>query len=227
MELELFLFNFFNWSVLIEGWPILQRGLFLTLLLIVTIVPSAFALGLVIATLQYVAPRWLRILIFIYIDFVRSLPPLVLIIFVFFAFPFIGIRLGEFTAVYLAVVINGGAFFGEIFRAGFESVPRGQVEAARSTGHSSVESVLMVVLPQGLRNVLPAAATNAVELMKATSLASVVALPELLRSARILMGITYNPTPLIAVAVMYLILLLPMVRLVSRFEHRARAQNGE
>ena len=92
------------------------------------------------------------------------------------------------------------------------------MEAARSTGLNRLQAMINVVLPQAVRNVAPDLTSNTLELIKATSIASVVALPELLRMGRVSQGLVYNATPLIAAALMYLIMLWPMVRMLSRLE---------
>ena len=112
----------------------------------------------------------------------------------------------------------------EIFRAGVESIPRGQMEAARSTGLSATQAMTWVILPQAVRNVLPDLVSNTLEVVKLTSIASVVALPELLFQARQAQSVTYNPSPIVAAAAVYFIMLWPAVRLLSRLEHRAVAR---
>ena len=123
----------------------------------------------------------------------------------------------------LALTFNTSAYFGEVFRAGIEGIPHGQVQAARATGLSGLQAMGYVVLPQALRNMLPDLLSNVLETVKLTSLASVVTLPELLRAARLAQGNTLNATPLIAGALIYLVILWPLVRLTSRFERRMLA----
>src|SRR5205085_10163183 len=115
---------------------------------------------------------------------------------------------------------NSSGYYGEIFRAGIESVPRGQREAARSTGLTAWQTALFVVLPQAVQNVLAPLAGNTLELIKTTSIATVVALPELLRSARVAQDSTYNPTPLTAAAIIYFLMLWPLTRLVARLARK-------
>ena len=134
--------------------------------------------------------------------------------------PFLGVALSPILAVALAFMLNTSSYYGEILRAGIESIPRGQWEAARSTGLSGTQTMRHVVLPQAVRSVLPDLVSNTLEVVKLTSLASVVALPELLRMARVAQGITFNPTPLIMAAAVYFVLLWPFVRLLSRMERR-------
>jgi polar amino acid transport system permease protein len=182
------------------------------------IVPLAALIGLLIAVIYHQHYKWVNRFLILYIDFMRAFPPLVLLIFIYYGFPFLGIELSEFPATVLALVLNGSSYFAEIFRAGLESVPPGQDEAARSTGLNAGQAMAYVVVPQGVRNVLPDLTSNTLEVIKQTSIASAVALQELLRSAQIGQGLTYNQTPLIAAAIIYFLLLWPLVRVISRMQ---------
>lgn len=212
--------SFFNLSVLVEIYPLLLQGLRLTIILTFITIPISAALGLLIAVLQGLPNHFLRVLLVTYTDVLRAFPPLVLLVFIYYGLPFLGIRFDAFTAVVVALVLNGSSFFGEIFRAGIESVHKGQDEAARSTGLDGTQAMISVIIPQGSRNVLPDLITNVLELAKQTSLASVVGLQELLRNAQIAQGLVYNPTPLIAAALIYFLLLWPFVRLISRMQRQ-------
>jgi polar amino acid transport system permease protein len=164
--------------------------------------------------------RWLVV---IYVDLLRSIPPLVLLILVASALPFAGVRLSPFAAVLLALTLNSSGFYGEIVRAGMESIGTGQWHAARSTGLSYSQSLLHVILPQALRNVLPDLASNTLEVIKLTALASVVSFQELLYSADMARSVTYNSSPITLAALIYLALLWPLVRLIGRLEHGVKA----
>jgi polar amino acid transport system permease protein len=212
--------TFFNFDVLAQVWPLLLQGLWMTLALAVVAVPLSVLVGIAIAMAQDVPSKLLRFLLIAYVDVLRAIPPLVLLIFIFFGLPFLGLKLNEFTAAVLALTLNGSSYFAEIFRAGIESVPKGQREAARSTGLSWYQTMAYVVVPQGTRNVLPDLVSNTVELVKQTSIASAVALQELLRSAQLAQGLLYNPTPLVAAAIVYFLMFWPFVRLVSRLQNR-------
>ena len=215
--------SFFNPEVMASSLPYLVRGLFMTLQLSAIVIPTGIVSGAVLAMLFSSHNRWLRALLIVYVDFFRAFPPLVLVIFVFYGLPYLGIEISNLAAVSLAFLLNTSSFYGEIFRAGIESIPAGQWEAARSTGLSSVQTMTYVVLPQATRNVLPDLVSNTLEVVKLTSLASVVALPELLRMARVAQGVTFNPTPLVMAALFYLVLLWPLVRLLSSMERRLAA----
>ena len=151
-----------------------------------------------------------------WVDFFRAFPPLVLLIFLYAGLPFAGVNLGAFGCVAIAFFLNTGAYYGEILRAGIESVPAGQSRGcAQHRPVPNLQTMVYVVLPQAVRNVLPDLLSNSLEVVKLTSIASVVALPELLYQARQAQSVTYNPTPIVAAAVLYFLLLWPVVRVLS------------
>jgi polar amino acid transport system permease protein len=217
---DLLITSFFNPEILEQTWPFLLAGFWMTVKLTLVVVPIGVAGGLAIALLYTARSRLLRWLVVIYVDFFRAFPPLVLLMFIAFGLPFLRIDLGAFGAVAVAFLLNTSSYYGEIFRAGIESIPRGQYEAARSTGLSALQTMTYVVIPQATKNVIPDLISNTLEVVKLTSIASVVALPELLFAARQAQSVTYNATPIIAAGIIYLVLLWPLVRLLSRFEHR-------
>ena len=219
-----FIENFFNLTVLGEMYPFLLKGWWMTIKLCLAVIPLGIVTGASVAILYSFHVRVLNVLLIIYVDFFRSFPPLVLLIFVFYGLPFIGLEVPSFAAVVIAFTLNTSSYYGEIFRAGIESVPIGQREAARSTGIGPLPTMFHVILPQATRNVAPDLISNTLEVVKVTSLASVVALPELLRLARVAQGLTYNPSPLVAAAIIYLLMLWPLVRLLSRLERRTLAR---
>lgn len=223
--MEDFLFNFANVEALAQVWPLLLSGLWMTCLLGVAIVAGGASLGIVIASLHALGLRWLNPLLILWVDFFRSFPPIVLLLFIFYGLPALGIELPAFAAAVLGLALNSSGYYGEIFRAGIESIPKGQTEAARSTGLSAVQALVWVVLPQAIKNVIPPLTTNTLEVIKNSSIASVIALQELLKSARTAEGIVFNPTPLVAAAVIYFVLLWPMVRLISALDRREIARH--
>jgi polar amino acid transport system permease protein len=212
--------TFFNVEILLRVLPFMLEGLGMTLLLCALTVPIGLAGGLAVAWVWSLKKRWVNWLLVVYVDFFRAFPPLVLLIFVYFGLPFVGVDLPPFAAVAIAFLLNASSYYGEIFRAGIESVPHGQWEAARASGLSRFQTMLYVVLPQATRNVLPDLIGNTLEVVKLTTIASVVALGELLHAARLAQSLVYNPTPIVAAALIYLALLWPAVRLLRHFEHR-------
>jgi polar amino acid transport system permease protein len=212
--------QFFNVAIMTSALPIVLRGLGMTLLVCLVVIPLGLCGGLAVALGMQARSRAVRIAVAALIDFFRAVPPLVLLIFIHAGLPFAGLRLSPFVSVALAFLLNNSAYYGEIYRAGIESIGRGQWDAARSTGLSAAQTAVWVVLPQAIRNVLPDLVSNTVEVVKLTSLASVVALPEMLYSADMARSLTYNASPIVLAALIYLVLLWPVVRLVSRLEHR-------
>lgn len=209
---------FFNLDIMAQAWPLLFKGLIITLKLCAVVILLGLAGGLLLA-LGALSPRkWLKWPTIGFIDLFRALPPLVVLIFVYSGLPFAGLELSPFMAVVLAFFLNNSAYFAEVFRAGIQSVPKGQPEAAQATGLSQVQSLVHVILPQAIRNVLPDLLSNTVEVVKLTSLASVVSLSELLYSANMARSITYNSSPLVLAALIYLAILWPLVRLISRYQ---------
>jgi polar amino acid transport system permease protein len=212
--------QFFNVAIMASALPLVLRGLGMTLVVCAVVIPLGLVGGLLVALAMGVRLRAARAVVAALIDFFRAVPPLVLLIFIHAGLPFAGIRPTAFVSVCLAFLLNNSAYYGEIYRAGIESIGRGQWDAARSTGLRAGQAALYVVLPQAVRNVLPDLVSNTVEVVKLTSLASVVALPEMLYSADMARSLTYNASPIVLAAAIYLVLLWPVVRLVSRMEHR-------
>ena len=218
--------SFFNAEIAESAMPIVIDGLLNTILLSLMVIPLGFLGGLVLAVLAHSRSAWIRWPLMVWVDFFRAFPPLVLLVLLFAGLPFIGLELGGFACVAIGFMLNNSAYYGEILRAGIESIPRGQIEAARSTGLSATQTMTYVVLPQAVRNVLPDLLSNTLEVVKLTSLGSVVAVPELLYQARQAQSVTYNPTPIVMAAVIYFLILWPVVRVLSRLENRALAGRG-
>lgn len=214
--------TFFNWAVFRDALPMLLEGLWVTVLLGVVSILAGLLTGLLMALVRLYGDAWSRTLARVYIDIFRSIPLLVLLVLVYYALPFVGIRLTSFTSAALAITLVSCAYTAEIFRAGIEAIPRGQFEAADAMGLGFFSSMRDVILPQAFRIVVPPLTSNCINVLKDTALASVVAMPDLLKQATQAQALAANPTPLIGAAVLYLLLLLPLVRLVGYFEARHR-----
>lgn len=215
--------TFFNWAVFRDSLPALLQGLWITILLGVVSIVAGLVSGLLMALLRLYAPAPVRALARIYIDVFRSIPLLVLLVLVYYALPFVGIRLSSFASAATALTLVSCAYTSEIFRAGIEAIPKGQFEAAEAIGLGFFSSMRDVILPQAFRIVVPPLTSNCINVLKDTALASVVAMPDLLKQATQAQALSANPTPLIGAALLYLLLLLPLVRLVGYFEARHRA----
>jgi polar amino acid transport system permease protein len=215
--------TFFNLRVLGQTWPLLLEGLRVTILLGVTSIVLGIAGGLLLALLRLYGPKAVRSGAAGYIDVFRAIPLLVLLVVIYYALPFVGIRLTSFAAATAALSLVSSAYAAEIFRAGIEAVPSGQFEAARAIGLHWWPMMRLVVLPQAVRIVVPPMTGNCINVVKDTALASVVAMPDLLKQATQAQALAANPTPLIGAALVYIALLLPLVRLVARLERRFAA----
>ncbi|MFC0407564.1 amino acid ABC transporter permease [Roseomonas elaeocarpi] len=221
-----FLDAFFDFDIIRQALPILWAGLKQTVLLSLMAVPLGVLGGFLMAFGARARSRWLRWPAVAVCDVFRAVPPLVLLVFLYAGLPFTGLDIGAWGAVAVGFFLNTGAYYGEILRAGLDSVAKGQDEAARALGLRPWQAMLLVVLPQAVRNVLPDLVSNTLEVVKLTSLASVVALPELLFQARQAQSVTYNASPIVAAAAIYFVLLWPVVRLLSRLENRAVRGRG-
>ena len=217
--MEAFAQNFFNIGVLIRTQSFLITGLITTLKLIGLSLALAVGWGLVLSVIRNSNIPVINPLIIAYVDLLRALPVLVLLMLIYYALPFVGLALPAFSAAVLALSLNGGAYYAEIFRAGIEAIHRGQTEASRALGLSYIQTMRYVILPQAIKVVLPPLTTNTLEFIKATAAASVVALPDILRLASQAMNTTFNPTPLTGALVLYLLICLPLVQLIGRFEN--------
>lgn len=212
--------TFFNIDVLVRYFPLLLEGLWRTIALGALSIVLGLLGGLVLAMLRLYGGALLRFVVIAYVDVFRALPVLVWLVIVYYALPFVGIRLSAFASATTALTMISSAYTAEIYRAGIEAIPRGQFEAAQSIGLSQWFLMRDVVLPQAIRIVIPPLTNNSINVMKDTALASVVALPDLLKQATQAQALAANPTPLIGAALLYLLLLLPLVRLVAVFEKR-------
>jgi len=218
--------TFFNSDVLMSAIPALLRGLWNTILLGMMSIVIGVPLGLVISLVRLYAPKPFRLLAVGYIDILRATPVLVVLILIYYALPFLGVRLSSWASAVIAFSIVMAAYSAEVFRSGIESVSRGQFEAAAALGLPFIVTLYKVVLPQAVRIVIPPMTSNCVSMFKDTSLASTVALPELLKEAQDAQALYANPSPLIGAALVYIILLWPMVRLVSMLEKRFKNEKA-
>lgn len=211
---------FFNWETLEGNWWILWQGLEVTLLLAFISGIGSILTGLLIAILRTLHSPTLNFFLKIYVDVFRSIPMIVVMVFIFFALPFMGISLGSILTTVLALSLGYGAYASECFRAGIESVHSGQLEAARSLGLSRWKTISKIILPQAIPVVIPPLTGTLVAMLKDTAVASIVAAPELLKRARELYTSETNPTPLVAAALIYLAVLIPLVRAVNLLENK-------
>ncbi|OJF94950.1 amino acid ABC transporter permease [Pararhizobium antarcticum] len=212
--------TFFNLPILIETFPLLLSGLVVTLQIGITSIIAGLAGGLFLALIRLYGPGPVPFLAKIYIDIFRSIPLLVLLIVVYYALPFVGIRLSPFVSAVAALTLVSSAYTAEIFRAGIEAIPNGQFEASQALGLSPRHMMVDVILPQAIKIVIPPLTNNCINVLKDTALASVVAMPDLLKQATQAQALSANPTPLIGAALIHVALLWPLVSIVARLEKR-------
>jgi polar amino acid transport system permease protein len=208
---ERFVDSFFNARVAAQYLPKIVEGFGLTVVLALFIVLTGLAAGLLLALLRSLGLRPLNWLIIFAVDLFRALPPLVIITLLFFGLPAAGMQLSGFASAWLALSLVLMAFSEEIFWAGITSVPKGQWEAARSTGLGFAQTLRYVVLPQAIRLTIPPLTNRTIAITKGTALASVVAVQEILGAAQAGVSFSFNPTPLTLGALAYLVLFVPVV----------------
>ena len=203
--------TFLNWEVMAQYAPKVLEGFWITIQLAAAVVITGIAVGLLLAVIRTLRLKALNFFIVLFVDVMRALPPLVLIIILYFALPTIGIKLSGFVATWLALSAILAAFSEEIFWAGILAVPRGQWEAARSTGLRFMQAMNHVVLPQAVRLTIPPLTNRTIAITKGTALGAVVAVGEILYQAQTGYSFSYNPSPLTLGAIAYLILFIPVV----------------
>ncbi len=206
-----FLDTFFNAKVMAKYLPDIVAGTWLTIELALLVVASGILTGLLLALLRSLGWRPVNLLIIFVVDLFRSLPPLVVIVLIYFGLPSAGVSLSAFASTWLSLALVLMAFSEEIFWAGITSIPKGQWEAARSTGLGYGETLINVILPQALRLTIAPLTNRTIAITKGTALGTVVALHEILGMASSAVSNSYNPSPLILGSAAYLILFVPVV----------------
>lgn len=212
--------SFLNARVAAEYLPKIIDGFWLTILLALCIIATGLVAGLGLAVVRAFGIRPLNWLIIFLVDLFRALPPLVIIALLYFGLPAAGLSFSGFASAWLALSLVLMAFTEEIFWAGITAVPKGQWEAARSTGLGFLRTLRHVVLPQAFRMTIPPLTNRTIAITKGTALASVVAVPEILGAAQAGVSFSFNPTPLTLGAAAYLVLFLPVVVLGRWVETR-------
>lgn len=218
--MEQFAHNFFNVPIMLQYLPEMLKGLVVTLELAALVVVTGLSTGLLLALGRSFQFKPANFLIVVVVDICRALPPLVLIILVYFALPFVGVQMSGFAAAWLVLSMVLASFSEEIFWAGITSVQKGQWEASRSTGLSFVQTLGYVVLPQAFKLTIPPLTNRTIAVTKNTALASVVAVDELLTQAGTAQAYSANTSPLTVAAIGYLLIFFPLVVLSRWVESR-------
>lgn len=212
--------TFLNGAVMAKYLPNIIDGFFLTVGLAALVVVSGIVAGLLLAVIRSVGIKPLNWLIIFTVDLFRALPPLVVIVLLYFGLPAAGFSPSAFGTTWASLSLVLMAFAEEIFWAGITATPRGQWEAARSTGLTFWQALIFVVLPQAIRLTIPPLTNRTIAITKGTALGSVIGLAEILSQASSAVSFSFNPSPLTLGAAAYLLLFLPVVVLGRWIETR-------
>jgi len=193
-----------------------------TLRLAIPAIVLGFVLGIFVGVARLARARWIRLPATLYVEFFRGVPLVMVIFWIWFIIPqVLRLPIPEYGVALTAFVIFEAAYFGEIVRAGIQSVPRGQVEAATALGLTRAQALRFVVLPQAIRNMVPALVTQMIVLFKDTSLASIIGYVDLTKAAQIVNNREIRPFELyLFIAVVYFVFTYSMSRVAGRFERR-------
>jgi polar amino acid transport system permease protein len=212
----------FDFSPIADNWRFFASGLGVTIALSAISAVTSILVGLLIALLRLYGPGWLRPVLVFYIDTMRAIPVLVVLVWMYFALPMlVGFTLPPFWAALIALTLHIAAYAAEVIRAGIESVRPGQTRAALALGMSRAQLLRKVLLPQATIRMLPAFGSILTIAIKDTAIATVIAVPELMHRAETVAGQSYRPVEVFtAVMVAYFVILFPVTRGVDRLYHR-------
>jgi polar amino acid transport system permease protein len=218
--MDRFLEAFFKPNLIAQYLPSILKGVVTTIEVGLAVVITGLLLGLLLAVIRSFQIKPLNALIVILVDMFRALPPLVIVLIVYFGLPNVGLSIPSFAVLWLVLSLVLAAFAEEIFWAGILSVPKGQWEAARSTGFSFLGTLGYIVLPQAVRLTVPPITNRTVAITKNTALGTVIGVPEILNQATTAQSFSGNATPLMMGALAYIILFIPVVALGRYLETR-------
>lgn len=212
----------FNVAPVLENWQFLGAGLLLTILLSLVTIMGATLLGGAIGIARVYGPRWLAALLAFYVDTMRAIPVLVVLVWTFFAFPIVtGAMLPPFPAAAVALILHIAAYVSEIVRAGIGSIRFGQIRAGLALGMSYAQVVRKIVLPQAIVRMLPPYGSILSITIKDTAIATVIAVPELMHQSEVIASQSLHPMEVFTTAmVIYFLLLFPVTRGVDRIYRR-------
>lgn len=212
----------FDFSLIANAFPLLLEGAVVT----VKITAMSVGIGLLIgmfAGIARVSSFWpVRSAATVYVEFIRGTPLLVQLFLMYFALPILtGVRIDPFIAAIAACGINSGAYVAEIFRAGIESIDKGQMEAGRSLGMTWVQTMRYIIVPQAFKRIIPPLGNEFIAMLKDSSLVSVIGFEELTRRGQLVIARTYGSLEIwLSVAFIYLLMTLTISRFVAYLERR-------
>ncbi len=211
-----------NLSIITDNLPLLLKGAGVTLEITALAVGLGLLIGMFVGVARLANNRLIRGLAAVYVDCIRGTPLLVQIFIVYFALPqLIGPRIDPFMAAVGACSINSGAYVAEIFRAGIQSIDKGQMEASRALGLSWFKAMRFVIMPQAFKRIIPPLGNEFIAMLKDSSLVSVIGFEELTRTGQLIISRTYASFEIwTAVAIIYLVMTIAISRLVALLEKR-------
>ena len=215
-----FLRLFFNPPILVSSFPVVLHGFFMALAIVVIAFPLAIPIGLIFSFMRMSKIGILRGIGALYVNVVRGTPVFLQIYIAFFGLPLAGIQIPPFILGIIVLALNSAAYQCEIFRAGIQSISKGQFEAARSLGMTGAQTMMFVIIPQTVRRVLPTMTSEFILLYKDTSLLAAVGVMEIVMYAKTIVASTGSITPYIVAAIFYLVLTIPLAHLVGKLEER-------
>jgi polar amino acid transport system permease protein len=213
---SLFIETFFKRELIARYLPDILKGMVVTIEIAAVVVLTGIVLGLVLALVRSSGLRLVNLLIVVFADIARALPPLVIVLIVYFGLPNVGVSLSSFAVLWLVLSLVLAAFAEEIFWAGILSVRKGQWEAGRSTGLTYGQTLAYVILPQAVRLTVPPLTNRTITITKNTALGTVIGVPEILNQATTAQSFSGNATPLMMGAIAYVLLFVPVV-IAGRF----------
>ena len=222
-----FLRLFFNPPILVQSFPIVLHGFFMAIAIVLIAFPLAIPIGLAFSFMRMSKLKILRAIGALYVNVVRGTPVFLQIYIAFFGLPLAGIQIPPFILGVIVLALNSAAYQCEIFRAGIQSISKGQFEAARSLGMTGGQTMAFVIIPQTIRRVLPTMTSEFILLYKDTSLLAAVGVMEIVMYAKTIVASTGSITPYIVAAIFYLVLTIPLANLVGKLEERLAGGNRQ
>ncbi len=217
----------FDFDLVVNSFPLLLMGAGVTVQITALSVGFGLLIGMFvgIARLSTVWP--VKMLAAIYVDFIRGTPLLVQIFLIYFALPIVvGQRIDPFIAAITACSVNSGAYVAEIFRAGIQSIDKGQMEAGRSLGMTWAQTMRYIILPQAFKRIIPPLGNEFIAMLKDSSLVSVIGFEELTRRGQLIIARTYGSFEIwLTVAFIYLLMTFTISRLVDYLERRYKTDD--
>ena len=220
-----------------EYYPYYLEGVNYTVILAFFTILLGIIFGLALCLMKICNSKVVRTMATAYIEFIRGTPVLVQLLIIYYGLPAIGVNFDSLSflgpsspdlfAAIITLSLNSAAYVAEIIRAGIEAVDKGQMEAARSLGMSKIMAMKYIIIPQGVRNILPALGNEFITIIKESSIVSVIGIKELMYNADIVRSTTFKPfEPLIVAAVIYFVLTFSLSKLIAYFERRMKVSDS-